>query len=136
MPEPQTPQVTVVAQVASQISSREADFEHQWRTGVTASLVELAKGQTDLLSRFSDLREENASQHGEVETQIGRLETKVGAIDKRIDEILIKGLDDADEKLQSKNRLIRGLVTVLVFLFGVIAGGKAHAIGWMKELFP
>lgn len=87
-----------------------------------------------MLAKFAQMGIENAEQHGALEAKVIGVESSVKALDRRIDEILKKGLEDANDKLIGQKKIIRGLVYVVMFLGGVISGAKAHAWGWIKDI--
>lgn len=114
--------------------SRAQEMESRWESRIEAALESLQKGQADMVSKFAQMGIENAEQHGDLESKVMSLDSSVRALDRRIDEILKKGLEDASEKLVSAKKLVRWLTYAVVVLASMIAGAKAHALGWIKDI--
>jgi molecular chaperone GrpE (heat shock protein) len=106
-----------------QTTDKEQQLEREWRARVSTALDDLRTGQLNLATEMSTLREQNSKEHAETK---GRIDTMAAGMQK--------ALDDANKALESRDKLVRVLVGIIIFLVGLTAGVKATASGLLKAI--
>jgi hypothetical protein len=96
------------------------NLEEEFRQEVRISLRELVK-------QVGDLKIENATQHGELSKRIEVIFTELRL---KIDQIN----EDLKEKITAKNKLMWGLVFLIMTLSGIVAEAKFHISTLFKFL--
>jgi len=115
-------------------TERETELESRWETKVDNTLERL-------IEKFELMSKDNEQQHSllstKIEQQHGELASKLEAIDGRINTLTaqyVNALTESSKKLESKNKIIRGLSFAIVGLVCFIAGIKLSLLGVIKDL--
>ena len=118
-------------------------IEEEQRQEVRVALKSLADGQTsigrrqdELAEHFSQMKADNERQHGELSTRLEQLHGKSSAEIAMLTEQVRLALATSTEKLEAKNKIIRGLCYVVVAMMGVLIGIRGHAVGFLKDFWP
>ena len=109
---------------------RAESFESEWRQSVSSTLTELKESQASLVEAFHASQLQNSKEHGEVTEKISVMQAE----GKIREEQLLRIVTDQNKKLESKNKLIRGLVLVVIALLSFIGGVQAKAYGLIKAI--
>jgi len=105
-------------------------LEAEWRESVKETLEELKNGQDSLVSAFHQNQIQNSIEHGQVTEKMSVMQAE----GKVREEALLRIITDQNKKLESKNKLIRGLVLAVIALLSFIGGVQAKAYGLIKAI--
>lgn len=111
-------------QSAGQVwKSKEDQLEAEWRQSIVSGIGELREGQANLDERFSEMAIANQTQHGALGGELRELTARFE-----------RALEESNKKLESRSKVIRGLVVVIFFLLGLMAEAKTHLVEFLKAL--
>lgn len=109
------------------LESKVETLEREFRENTKTSLDNLAKEFVLIRREFHEMKQENASQHGDltlrVEVIYGSLKSEIEKISKRL-----------EEKVTGNSIYIRGLLVIVLVISGVLGEAKLHISTLFKYL--
>lgn len=120
---------TVEAKVAETkaLEAKLDELEREFRVEVKESLKILAKEFVAIRQEFSEMKEENANQHGQLSQ---RVEVIFATLKAEIEKISSK----LEQKITGNSLFIKGLLILVFVISGVLGEAKLHISALFKYL--